>query len=92
MSALTVAHDVKTSKRAELKQTNITRKGAEYASMASTSRQMMISGIKHAPNFVKTVLNSYPMLILPILQQSMSLSLNGHEVTRRNESPRKNRR
>ena len=91
MATLTVAHAEKTSRLAELAQISITRKSPEYVSMASTSRQVMTNGIKYAANFVKTILNLYPMLISPILQRSMSLSVNGREVTRRNESPRKNR-
>ena len=91
MATLMGARDVKTSMQAELEQTNITRKSAEYVSMASTSRQVITNGIKYAANFVKTILNLYQMLILPIIQWSMSLSHIGREVTRRNESPHKHR-
>ena len=86
-----VARDVKTSRQAELEQTNITRRSAGYVPMENTSRKVVASGTKYAVNFVKMIPNLYLTPTLPIIQWSMSLSLNGRKVPRRNENLHKPR-
>ena len=86
MATLMGARDVRTSRQAELELTNNTRKNAGYVSMASTSKKVVTSGTKYVVNFAEMILNLYLTLILQIVQWSMSLSLNGRKVTKRNEN------
>ena len=54
--------------------------------MASTSMRMTANGSKYAANFIKTILNTYLMFILPIIQPTLSLSVHGRGATGRSDS------